>query len=126
MTQLERPEMNDQTQDGSKPSGPRHTRLLIALNDELLRQHPKAVFELGDDDLVIPSVVAKQTTYVKIDTSSLAEAVLSLAIAADPDLLASLQSMTALVVLKYGNLDPDVNVAVEAARAAISKATGAA
>jgi hypothetical protein len=44
--------------------------------------------------------------------------------AAAPDLVPSLQCMLALVLLKYGNLDPDVNVAVAAAQAALGKALG--
>lgn len=37
------------------------------------------------------------------------------------EVLSSLNCMTALVRLKYGNLDPDVNVALEAAHVALSR-----
>jgi len=45
-------------------------------------------------------------------------------IAAAPELLQAAQTMLALVMLKYGNLDADVNTATDAARAAIAKALG--
>lgn len=45
-------------------------------------------------------------------------------IAAAPDLLSAARTMLALVMLKYGNLDADVNVATDAARTAIAKALG--
>lgn len=58
--------------------GHRHTRLLAALHDELVIQHPDAFFEDDDCHLVIPSGVTPQTAFVKIDTSALAEALLSI------------------------------------------------
>jgi hypothetical protein len=41
-----------------------------------------------------------------------------------PDLLAALEECLVLVRLKYGNLDPDVNIIQEKAHAAIDKARG--
>lgn len=45
-------------------------------------------------------------------------------IAAAPDLLASLQEVLSLAVIKWGNLDPDANSVFESARAAIAKSEG--
>lgn len=41
-------------------------------------------------------------------------------------MLSSLRDMTALVRIKYGNLDPDVNAALAEAMTIITKAEGAA
>lgn len=56
--------------------GHAHTRLMITIHDELLRQFPDAFFEDTDYDLVIPSGVTPQSAFVKLDTSTLAEAIL--------------------------------------------------
>lgn len=45
-------------------------------------------------------------------------------LASAADLIAALEALLPLALVKWGNLDPDANVALEAARAALRKARG--
>lgn len=59
--------------------GDRHTAIMDAIREEIVRQFPDAFTEDSDAEIVVPRSSPERTVYVKLDVSSLAEAVLPLA-----------------------------------------------